>query len=253
MLINNHNRIFAAIVALLALTYLSTGIPAQQNDTKPSPAAAQKQATDNVIGKADYMKTGWGSKKTTLLKGNVKFTHGDTILTSDQIDYDEAIKTAISPGKVKITNPECDISGDKGMAYFNKKLGVVEGSVSMLIKPQNTEEQKTDKDSVNFKKPTTITCNKLEYLYKTKIATATGNIIFKQEKRTATADKAVYDQKKEILTLTGNVKGVDDQGQTFSAPGTVTISLKQGDEWMEASDASATFKIDLDDEEEATQ
>lgn len=254
MLIRRFNKNTAAIVILLALSLacLSTGIPAQQQETKTSPKPAQKKTSDKGTGKADFVKAGWGSNKTTLMKGNVNFTHGDTVLTSDRVDYDEEASIAKSPGKVNIADPECDISGDKGTAYFRKKLGVVEGSVSMLLKPKKTEQEKTDKESasVSFKKPTTITCSKLEYLYKAKIATATGSVVFKQEKHTATADKAVYDQKKELLTLTGNVKGIDDEGQTFSAPGTVTISLKKGDEWMEAPNASVTFKIDLDEDEE---
>ena len=41
----------------------------------------------------------------------------------------------------------------------------------------------------------------------------------------------------------------DEQGQTFSAPGKVIISLKEGDEWIEAPNATATFKVDLDEDE----
>ena len=241
---------FIALIAL-ALAFFSTSIPAQDQKTSAPPAETKKTSND-VFGKADFTKSNWGTNKTTLLKGNVKFIHGDTILTSDLVDYNEEIKTATSPGKVNIADPECDISGDKGTAFFKKKLGVIEGKVEMLLKPKKTDQEKSDKDpdSVNIKELTTITCSKLEYLYKAKIATATGGVVFKQTKRTATADKAVYDQKKELLTLTGNVKGVDDKGQTFSAPGTVTISLKKGDEWMEAPNANVTFKIDLDEDEE---
>jgi lipopolysaccharide assembly outer membrane protein LptD (OstA) len=239
-----------AVAAALAL--VCAGIMAQQQETKsPAPAeAAKKKEPENVLGRADFTRTAWGEKKTVLMKGNVKFTHEDTVLTSDQVEYDENAKTAISPGKVHITNPECDLTADKGTAYFKKKLGVVESNVVMILTPKRSEEESADKESIRakVKQPTTITCDKLEYLYKDKIATAIGQVVFKQEKRTAHADKAVYDQNKEQVTLVGNVSGIDEYGQTFSAPGKVVISIKKGDEWMEAPNATATFKVDTEEE-----
>lgn len=206
----------------------------------------------DIVGySADVWKSAWGQRKTHLFKGNVRFTHGDTVLTSDQVEYDEDAGIAVSPGKVTIADPECDITGSKGTAFFKKKLGVIEGSVVMLVKPQRTEQESADKESVRsrFTQPTTITCPKVEYLYGKKIATATGGVSFKQDKRTAYADKAVYDEKKELLVLTGNIRGTDEEGQEFRSLTKVTISLKRGDEWMEAEKASATFRIDLEEEE----
>ena len=235
-------------VAVLALVCAYTDLPAQQ-----SLKTTQKEEGDKFFGTAAVMKWSWGGKEICLMKGNVTFTHGDTVLTSELVEYDndEDAKIAVSPGKINITNPECDISGDKGTAYFKKKLGVIAGNVVMRLKPKETDRTETDKDSAaaRLKQPTTITCPKLEYLYGNKIATASGGITFKQTKRSARADKAIYDQKKELLTLTGNVKGTDEHGQTFAAPGKVTISLKTGDEWMEAENVSASFRIDLEEQE----
>jgi len=211
-------------------------------------AKAEAKKLETVEGRADVLKTLWGDKTQVLMKGNVKFTSTDTVLTSDEVTYDKQTKTAASPGKISVTNPDCDLTGDKGTADFNKKLIVVEGNVTMLAKPKKTDE-KTDPDSVKAKlnEPTTITCPRIQYQYKDKIATATGGVNFKQAKRSGSAQKAVYDQKKELLTLTGDVKGTDEDGQTFSAP-EVVISLKKGDEWMEAKNANASFKIDTNEE-----
>jgi lipopolysaccharide assembly outer membrane protein LptD (OstA) len=228
------------------------GIRAQQ--TQPAKAAdhaaAQKQLED-VFGRADVMKTQWSDDTThMLMKGNVKFTYKDTTMTCDEATYtdDTKTKTALIPGKINITSPDCDITGDKGSADFNKRLAIIEGNVTMLVKPKKSEET-TNADSIKakLKQPTTVTCPRLEYLYKDKIATLTGGITFKQEKRSGSADKAVYDANKELLTLTGDVKAVDEAGQTFAAP-TVRISLKKGDEWMEAENASASFKVETGEE-----
>jgi len=234
------------IAAALSVSYLFA-----QTAQPSKPETAWKTVT---MEHADVIKSKWGDEKMTLLQGNVKFIHGDTTLTSDKILYDGKVKTADSPGSVKITDPECDITGDKGFADFNKRLGIIEGRVEMLFKPKLTPEEekaRQDKNSDNIeakiKEPTTVTCPKLEYQYKNKVATATGGVSFKQKNRTANADKAIYDVKAEKLTLIGHVKAVDEQGQVFTSPDRITISLKKGDEWMEAPNASGSFKIDLEE------
>ena len=240
--------VLALAVSISAL--VCVGIRAQQ-PPQPTPktvtAKADAKQLETVQGKADILKTLWGDKTQVMMKGNVRFTSGDTVLTSDQVNYDKQTKTAVSPGKISVTNPDCDMTGDKGSADFNKKLAVIEGNVTMLVKPKKDATE--DKDSVQekLKEPTTVTCPRLEYLYKQKIATATGGVTFKQEKRSGSAQKAVYDSKSELLTLTGDVKGIDEDGQTFSGS-KVTISRKKGDEWMEVENANASFKIDTSEE-----
>ncbi len=246
-LLNARFFVFAGIV----LAFTCTIIFAQQNVEPVKPVLPESEKKDTeVIGRADHMRNNWGDKRTVIMKGNVKFTQGDTVITSDEVNYDDKTKVAISPGKIKITNPECDIVGDKGSAFFKKRLGIVEGNVSIFLKPKNdSKAPKSDSPREKFKQPTTITCAKVEYLYKDKITTATGGVIFIQANRRAKAEKAVFDSKKEILTLSGGVSAIDEKGQTFNAPGTVVISLKEGDEWMEAQNANSTFKIDLGEEE----
>jgi len=241
-------------VALALLTTAAllacAAIRAQQASPKPVSAPPAKKRSGDVDIKGKYWHRDF-AKKTILFRGDVVCTHDDTVLTTDEILVDEKAKTAVSPGKVIITDPECDITGGKGSADFNKRIAVLEGSVVMNVKPRGTDENPDDKDSVGTRldRPTTISCAKLEYQYRKKIATGTGGVEFKQDRRTASADKAVFDQKQEILTLIGNVKGVDEDGQTFSAPDTVEICLKKGEGWMKASNATATFKIDLDEED----
>ncbi len=235
------------------LILVCAGISAQQDAKSPNAGKKPEDKREEVTYGAKLVKAAWGGGGTSLMKGDVWFQHADTRISSDLVQYDgsEKVKTATSPGSIKISNPECDITGEKGAAYFLKRLGVIEGSVVMLVKPKQEAAAPNDDESIRMKlrKPTTITCEKLEYLYRKKIASAVGKVVFQQEKRRATADKAVYDQKAELLTLTGGVNAVDEDGQTFSAPKAV-ISLKKGDEWIEAPDAKATLKIDLGEEEE---
>ncbi len=231
------------LIAVLVLG-VCVGLAAQQNQSSPT----KKTQPETVQGRADVLKSTWGDKTEVLMKGNVTFTSDDTVMKSDMVTYDKKTKIADSPGKISITSPDADITGDKGTADFNKRLGVIVGNVKMLVKPKPEDQARADQESVRSEltRTTTITCSKLEYLYKDKIATAAGGVQFQQDKRKASAQKAVYDSNKELLVLTGEVKGVDEDGQTFSAP-SVRISLKKGNEWMEAEHADATFKIDPDE------
>jgi len=242
-----------AAVGLVGLLF--SGVPhAQQAPGPASGANAQKDKTETVTYQAKLMRAVWGSENKILLTGGVKFVHGDTVLTCDEVQYDRNANVAVSPGRVTITDPECDITGDKGAAYFKKRIGVVEGNVTLLVKPKPEEEKppsdRGSAESIRAKlsKPTTVTCQKLEYNYRTKIATASGGVFLKQEKRSAGAQKLIYDEKNEIVTLLGDVKGVDEDGQTFSAPEKVVICVRKGAEWMEAPNASATFKVETEEE-----
>lgn len=248
-MLRRYAQMMVLVSAVAAAIAVVAAVAAPVAQDKAKPAAASQKQPEVVNGSSDSWKINWGAKKTVLMKGNVKFTHGDTALTSDEVLWDEEAKVVTSPGAVHITDPQCDITGDKGAGYFKKRIGVVEGNVVMQLKPGKPDES-SDPESIRGKltKPTTITCSKLEYQYREKIASATGGVVFKQQERIAHADKAVYDEKKELLTLTGNVNGTDEYGQTFSAPGTVVMSLKKGDEWMEAQDGKASFRVNLDEE-----
>lgn len=238
----------AALACAIVLAVISAGVVLfAQDQPKPAPAKSAGKDIVDIDAKVSRIPLDGNGPSTYKI---VKFTHKDTVISSDLVTYDDKTKVAISPGKLTISDPECDISGDKGSANFKKKLGDIEGSVQMLIKPKPVQETPDNKNSVRTKvtKPTTVTCPKLEYEYKNKIATLTGGVSFKQEKRSATANKAVYDGKAEILTLTGDVKGIDEQGQTFAAT-LVRISMKKGDEWLEAENGTASVKVDLNEED----
>ncbi len=229
---------------------------AQESEVRPMPVEMppKKEAdTKNATGRADYMKKTWsGDTAVTLMRGNVVFTHGDTKFMSEEVTYDEKKRVALSPGKVTIIDPEATIKGNSGKFYMRDRFGTVTGDVSLVVVPE-PEEAQSDDVKKELRKKTTITCDKLEYKYRDKISTAIGSVVFRQSDRQAVANKAVLDQKKELVTLIGGVQGKDKEGQTFASPGTVKISYQAGNEWLEAPDATASFKIDLDDEEDTEE
>ncbi|MCX8053803.1 MAG: LPS export ABC transporter periplasmic protein LptC [Armatimonadetes bacterium] len=246
-------RTRAVVIALVGLV-LCSGVPNAEDTPKTRSGASTESKTEEVRYEARFLRAVWGDENKVLLKGGVKFIHGDIVLTCDQVEYDRNANIAVCPSKVTIANPECDITGDKGTAYFKKRIGVIEGSVMMLVKPKpeeskgSSEEGSGESIRAKLSKPTTITCQKLEYNYRNKVASATGSVFLRQDKRSASADKLVYDEKNELITLLGNVKGVDEDGQTFSSPDKVVICVKKGAEWLEAYNGVGTFKVETEEE-----
>ncbi len=257
------NRVLIVLSVVLAMV-CGVSLFAQQ---KPDAKSKETKKKETATIDADTVKSVWGDQKRVLATGNVVITQGDTVFKSDQVEYLKTEGTATSPGKFNVTNPQCDLTATKGTAFLNKKLALAEGNVVMLLKPKEEEKpaKPTDEEDARAKltRDTTITCDRMEYFYKAKIASAAGKVVFTQNvpidpksaeensgKRVAHADKAVYDQNQEVITLTGNVDATDEKGQTFSTPGKVVISIKKGNEWMEAEKARATIKVDTSEEEQ---
>jgi len=231
-----------AAVTVLTIALL-TGLGSAQEKN-------QEQQPDYKVFnvKSRVWKSAWGAEKTVVLSGDVVITQGDTTLKSDKITYNEDSRVATSPGRLTISDPESDITGDSGVAYLKQRLAKLQGNIKLIVKPK--PKQDTASKPTQLSDNVVITCDTLDYLYKEKQATAAGNLTMVQKDRTVTAEKGVYDAKNELLTLTGSVKGHDEKGQTVSAGGKAVISFKEGDEWMEVEQASGTFKVNLEEEEE---
>ncbi|MBI2843849.1 MAG: LPS-assembly protein LptD [Armatimonadetes bacterium] len=186
------------------------------------------------------------------ITGNVVIEHLDTTLTANQVEYNEKTKIATAEGNLKIVDPESVITGKKGIAYFKERKTVIEGDVKLVTQPKKNGDAGGNPDSMRarLRGRSTITCDKMEYQYRNKVATAEGNLKVVQKDRTLDAKKAVYDVKQEFVTLTGGVHVKDEKGQTFTSPGTVKASLKEGAEWIEAENGSAMLKVNLEEEDE---
>ncbi|MFQ3550136.1 MAG: hypothetical protein SNJ70_10350, partial [Armatimonadota bacterium] len=125
-----------AIIILILFSIITVAGYAQNLGGKEKKTSPAKKET--IDGRADYVKGSWGgSQEIVIMKGNVKFVHSDIVLKSDEIQYNQKTKTAVSHGKINISSPELNIIGDKGTAYFDKRIGVVEGNVILNYTPKN--------------------------------------------------------------------------------------------------------------------
>ncbi len=232
----------AAILASIAIV-MATGAP----ETKASPP---KKAKETVSIDGDKWK--WSSAGDTSsysITGNVVIKHGDTVITGDKADYDEKGKTAVVVGHLKIVDGQNVITGEKATTYLNDRKNVVEGNVKLVGSPKPDAGTKNpDSVAAKLRDPVNIVCDKLEYLYKKKIATAEGGLKITSKGRTLVGTRAVYDVGLQFVTLSGGVRVTDEKGQAFSSPGEIKVSLKEGGEWIESGTASATLNFDLDEE-----
>lgn len=186
-------------------------------------------------------KISWNQTESrATLAGNVVMIHGETKMTAGRVIYNKSQKTAQATENPHVIDTTTQITGDSINANFGEKLAVVRGNVCMISTPK-----KTAKESLTSKWNDLLTLHsdELKYYYKQKRMEAEGNLKITQKDRTATAEKALYDETNEVVTLLGNVKCVDSKGQSFEGP-KVTISLKEGNDWIEAEKGKAQFQIE---------
>lgn len=233
--------IVTPIVLSLAL-FMTVTIAAQEK----KPAAKEKEVVS--IDGDQWKWRGDGDRSMYTITGNVVVKHLDTTLTADRAEYDEKARVIVVTGNLKIVDPENVITGEKGTAYLKDRKSVVEGNVKLVAQPKPDPNAKSESVRAKLKEPANIICDKLEYLYRKKIATAQGNLKVTQKSRVLLGEKAVYDAGQELVTMTGGVRVTDEKGQTFTSPGTVKVSTKEGAEWIEAEKGSASLKVDLDEE-----
>lgn len=245
--------LFAFVVSTLAFVLASGWLGLGQAKAEPEePKKPAEPKYTEIKYSADQSSYRWQEDDRILvLTGSVKFVQGDTILLADKVDYQESTNTATASGNLKIYDDQNAITGDACTVSFKDKKGSLTGNVRMVAKPKPKPPQSTGDSKIasQWKDELTITCDAIEYYYKEKRAVVPGAVTIVQKTRTITADSAVYRGGDEVLELAGNVKGKDEKDRhTFSAP-KVTISLKEGNEWIEAEKASGSFYVKEEEEE----
>lgn len=242
------HRVLRWAVPCVALMLVAVAVVAQQ----PARTLPEPKYTE-IKYSADASSYRWeGDDRVISLKGNVKFIQGDTTVTADKADYREKTKAAVIVGNLKIADPQTTVTGEQCTVNFEAKTAALTGKVSMVARPKSKPEAPADDANKSLKSEwkdeAVVTCDKIEYFYKEKRAEASGNLKIVQKNRVITADAATYLVKEEILKLAGNIQARDDQERhSFSAP-KVTVSLKEGEEWIEAEGASGTFHVKDEDQ-----
>jgi len=179
----------------------------------------------------------WDEQQATLtLRGPVKFTQGDAVLTTIGAVYNRKTNTAVALAPITVTDPENTITGDHGQINFRTKIVNIDTNVRLkqIPKAAPNKEPRSDADTMDTSRhePSDLTCDKLVYNYHEKTAQIAGHVVIKQKHRTVTADTGDYDARSKVASLEGNVVGTTDDNKILKAP-KANVSIREGDQWIE--------------------
>ena len=237
------------------------GAAALQAQTKrggPSPGAGKSAKKERFVDikSAQFSDTKTGQGQLRNAWGNVIIKSDDTTLKTEQAVYNKDTEIANSPGRLQIDDPQNTVIGSAGTAFYKTRDAIITGQVKLTLRPK-PEDKNAPEGSARreFKSPATITCTKLTYNWKDRIATATGSLKVRYEDRTVTADKAIYYGADETIVLTGNVRYTRPNGDLGTAAKAIA-KLKEGAEAFYAegdknAPISGTFAVSGDEDENA--
>jgi lipopolysaccharide export system protein LptA len=166
------------------------------------------------------------------LQGNARALYKETVFQSDTVLWNEKTQIASAPGKLQIDDKQNSIVGDRGEALYKVGEAVITGNVTIVArpKPEDLTGGKTGPRK-EFKKPVTITCNRVRYNWRKRVGIPTGDITIRCAIRdrdwTFTCDEMTYYAKDETVTLRGNIVGTNTRGEKWVSDA-VTIVLTDG-------------------------
>jgi lipopolysaccharide export system protein LptA len=203
------------LLSLLAATFTLSGIAIQQAGAqKPSVAKSSKS------GKVRLRNSPAGTAITDMNSGVSQITR-DVVVTQDgedfilelqKITYNENTNEAVGSGRLKIRSRDSTITGTTLRADFDAKVITIMGNVVMNSHGQGNGL----KASNNIKrKPSKITCDRVDYNYENRQAVLTGNIRMEQDKNVGTCERIDYDEDRNYAKLKGTVLFTNAKGQAI--------------------------------------
>jgi len=234
----------AAAGLCLAGAALRAQAPAQPRTTTP------RRFVDLYGDVGQSKETARGTIST--LSGNVRIVSEDAVLRTNAATYQHRTQVATAPGRLQIEDAQNTLVGKAGVAYYKTRTAEVRGDVRITVRPRpgdrNAPEGSLRRE---FKDPVVITCDRVDYNWRTRVAVATGNLLFRQKDRRVTAERAVYEGRLERVTLTGNVRGLMEDGGEGQGEKAIAI-LTEGAESLTLLGVKKV-RIPVEDEEEPAE
>jgi lipopolysaccharide assembly outer membrane protein LptD (OstA) len=272
---------------LLAALPVCVPTAAAPDSPNSSPAASAAKAPPKVVTfSADssmYLPDG-----RRILNGHVHFIESDTHLYADRIVYNENTKKgeAIEVPDMKggsVGRPHANddlhtltadkLTFDLSSKDPTKKVVSAVGNVKFVAEPKpgastaadpkdqkpkdaapaeadasGDQSSKKDRFQRRVKEETIMTCDRLDYYYRTRRAVAENNLKVVQGKRWLTGDQAIYYDRYDTVVVNGHVKGEDEKGRTFAADN-LKVILTGDTETIEANRFEGSFTLDEEEEE----
>jgi lipopolysaccharide assembly outer membrane protein LptD (OstA) len=246
-------RLHATAGYLLAAACVTAAAVTSAKQAATPTAPVRPSPTDNFV----YVKQGkLGTRRVTpegtvtTVSGDVIFAYRDTLLRTELANYNDRTQVAVSPGRVRIDDAQNTVVGSRGVAYYKRRTAEITGGVRITARPR-PEDRAAPEGSLRreFRDPVTITCDKVVYNWRTRVAAGTGRLILRQKDRTVTADNGVYEGREERVTLTGNVRAVTKAGDVLLTDRAVAI-LREGQEELRIDNLKPGTRFPVDDDED---
>ena len=221
-------RLSLALLALSAATIAgSVTLSRAQPNAKPQPSGA---ATDKSRTPGAVRFTARGEvtldleRKVRHAVRNVQLWQEgeDFILYAEDVTHYGTDNTGTARGNLHLESRDSTIIGDLLQADFTEKMMTLTGNV--VLKSHGEKDGlrgqgdgKTVRGEV-LHKPSSLTCERLDYDYETRQATLTGSIRMRQGENFGTCDRILFDEARNIVRLIGNVKFINGDRQTIEVP-----------------------------------
>ncbi len=150
----------------------------------------------------------------------------DVVIRAQDATFDRNRNIANASIGLSVETRDSTITGDKLFADFNARTATITGHVVIHSHGKNDGVAAGLRGEAG-KKPITVTCERVDWDYDIRQATATGNIHIAQGVNNGTCNKIVYDEKQNIINLLGNVRFTDDKCNTFIGQN-ILIYLQEG-------------------------
>lgn len=183
------------------------------------------------------------------LEGNAVLRYRDTTFRSDRVLYNEETQVGSAPGKLEVNDAQNTLTGDRGEARYKLKIARITGNVTITARPKPADNAPVNSPRREFKKPVVITCDAVQYNWKTRVAEPTGNIVIRCNLRkhdwTFTADRLTYRGRDEAIDLAGKVVGKNEIGEELRfASGTIVVKEGAEDLLLRTIIPGTRFKVD---------
>lgn len=239
--ISNSKKCLGTVLALVTV-----GAASRAYVGLPSTDTSGRKSTEHIVTyKADLYNYQENAAKQQIvtLTGNVDIHSENTTMTSDLATYNEKTGVANSPGHLKIDDSQNTVIGDTGVAFYARRDARISGGVKITVRPKQ-EAGNAPQGSLRseFKDPVYITCDNVDYNWRSRVAVATGHLTFKMKDRTVTATKATYYGAEERVQLDGSVHYTRTNGDKGDAP-TATAIVREGHEQFSAKNATTVVIV----------
>lgn len=202
-------KILLAATAIAPLVALAQPPAKQAAAPKPSGQVSIVNAKDGTFSYDDTSGLAHWTKDVVITQQSE-----DIIIRAQDVQADRIRKLANATDQLSIETRDSTIKGKKLYADFNNRTAIITQNVVITSHGKNDGAAAGIRAEVG-RKPIRVNCERVDWEYDIRQATATGNIHIAQGVNRGTCNKIIFDERRNIIDLLGDVRFGDDKNRTF--------------------------------------